>query len=803
MKNFSILFFTFLCFAKVNAQSLEILDRNLLQPIQNVEVFSKSNPYIILTTNESGVVDITSLIANGDIVCRNTFYETTIFSQEQLIKLNFKITLNENTNSMEEVVVSASKFEEKRKDVVQKIQVIRNSDLQNMNQTSMADVISNSGNVLVQKSQQGGGSPIIRGFETNKVLMVVDGVRMNNAIYRGGHIQNIITLDNAIMDKVEIVYGPGSVVYGSDALGGVMHFYTKNPLLSTSGKSKIKANAYTRSTSANSGYAAHADISIGGKRFGSLTSFTFSNYGDLKQGAQRNPFYGNLGSRPWYVSTSNNIDTKVVNRDTNLQVGSGYSQYDILQKFLFKQSEKVNHVLNFQLSNSSNVDRYDRLTQTSGGNPKYADWHYGPQKRVFASYTLNLSNSNILYDHARIIAGYQNIEESRIDRKFQKVYENHRIEKLDIYTFNADFDKKLGEQELRYGIDAYYNNVNSSAFVKDILADTTGALDTRYPDGGSKMYSVAAYLTHTWEINKKLILNDGVRFSNVNLNSNFTNQQFFPFPFSSVTQNTKALNGNIGLIYMPCSSFRINGGISTGFRAPNVDDMSKVFESTFGNIVVPNPNLKPEYTYTYELGITQTIHKRVNVSVNGYYTNYINGLNVQNSTFNGQDSIMYDGAMSKVTSTVNSSKAYIYGLEGGITGNLNEYLSVLGTFNYTYGRIVTDTTDYPLDHIAPIFGKVSFNVHVKKFRAEAFVNYSGWKKMKDYNLLSGEDNEANATINGMPAWYTANIRLTYQINKYASVQAACENIFDQNYRQYASNISAPGRNFIITLRGNF
>ena len=339
--------------------------------------------------------------------------------------------------------------------------------------------------------------------------------------------------------------------------------------------------------------------------------------------------------------------------------------------------------------------------------------------------------------------------------------------------------------------------------MKDILADTTGALDTRYPDGGSKMYSVAAYLTHTWEINKKLILNDGVRFSNVNLNSNFTNQQFFPFPFSSVTQNNKALNGNIGLIYMPCSSFRINGGISTGFRAPNVDDMSKVFESTFGNIVVPNPNLKPEYTYTYELGITQTIHKRVNVSVNGYYTNYINGLNVQNSTFNGQDSIMYDGAMSKVTSTVNSSKAYIYGLEGGITGNLNEYLSVLGTFNYTYGRIVTDTTDYPLDHIAPIFGKVSFNVHVKKFRAEAFVNYSGWKKMKDYNLLSGEDNEANATINGMPAWYTTNIRLTYQINKYASLQAACENIFDQNYRQYASNISAPGRNFIITLRGNF
>ena len=788
--------------AKANSQSLEILDQNSMQPISDVEVFSKSEPSTILKTNESGIVDISTIISKGDITVRNPMYSERTFTAAELTQLKYIIYLTENGNSLDEVVVSASKFEEKRKDVVQKIQVIRSSDLQNMNQTSTADVMSNSGNILVQKSQQGGGSPIIRGFETNKVLMVVDGVRMNNAIYRGGHIQNIITLDNSIMDKVEIVYGPGSVVYGSDALGGVMHFYTKNPLLSENGSIKVKANAYTRYTTANSGFAEHADISVGGKRFGSLTSFTYSNYGDLKQGTQRNPLYGNFGSRPWYVKSIDGVDTKITNADTNLQVGSAYSQYDLLQKFMFKQSSKVSHIINLQYSNSSNVDRYDRLTQKSGANPKYAAWYYGPQKRIFGSYTLNLSNSNRFYNHARIILGYQNIEESRIDRKFTKVMENHRIEKLDIFTFNADFDKKIGRHELRYGIDAYFNNVNSTAFVKDIKMDTIGALDTRYPDGGSKMYSAATYFTHTLEINEKLILNDGIRFSNVNLTSNFINQQFFPFPFSSVTQNHHALNGNLGLIYMPCSSFRVNAGFSSGFRAPNVDDMSKVFESTSGNIVVPNPTLKPEYTYTYELGLTQTINKRVQISVNGYYTNYINGLSTSSSTFNGQDSIMFEGSMSKVTSTVNSRKAYIYGLEGGISGNLNEYLSVVGTFNYTYGRILTDTTDYPLDHIAPIFGKISFNVKVKKFRAEAFVNYSGWKRMKDYNL-QGEDNEANSLVQGMPAWYTANIRLTYQFNKNLSAQAACENLFDQNYRQFASNISAPGRNFIFTLRGNF
>ena len=209
---------------------------------------------------------------------------------------------------------------------------------------------------------------------------------MNNAIYRGGHLQNILTLDNAIMDRIEIVYGPGSVVYGSDALGGVMAFTTKNPILSTNGKTKVKANAYTRYMSAVSGYAAHADVSVGGKKFGALTSFTYSNFGDLRQGANREPSVGNFGSRPWYAQQFNGKDSMVINADTNLQVGSGYAQYDLLQKFLFKQNEFVKHTVNLQYSTSTNIDRYDRLTQMSNGKPKFGEWYYGPQNRLLASY---------------------------------------------------------------------------------------------------------------------------------------------------------------------------------------------------------------------------------------------------------------------------------------------------------------------------------------------------------------------------------------------------------------------------------
>jgi hemoglobin/transferrin/lactoferrin receptor protein len=786
----------------IQAQTIEVVDKNSLLPISNVQVFSRNNPTNILTTNQSGKIDISILGNAEEITFQNAMYSIATYSLARLKELHYTVYLSDNNNTLDEVVISASKFEEKRKDVVQKIQVLNTRELQHMNQSSTADVLNNSGNIMVQKSQQGGGSPIIRGFETNKVLLVVDGVRMNNAIYRGGHLQNVITLDNAVMEKIELVYGAGSVVYGSDALGGVMHFYTKNPLLSDTNHLKVKASAYTRYQSANSGFAEHADISVGSKKMASLTSFTYASYGDLKQGSKRNPFYGNFGARPWYVAQMNGNDSLISNPDTNLQVGSGYSQIDFLQKFLFKQTDQISHIVNVQYSTSSEISRYDRLVQTSNGAPKYADWHYGPQKRAFASYTLHLEGPTRGYDHARLIAGYQNIEESRIDRKYKKVFENHRIEKLNIFTFNADFSKKIKEQELRYGIDGFYNIVNSSAFSRNIVNDTISPINTRYPDGGSSMSSVATYLTHTWEINEKFIINDGIRFSNVDLKAKFIDQSYFPFPFSRVAQNNNALNGNVGLVYMPCASFRLTAGVASGFRAPNVDDLSKVFESTTGNLIVPNPDLKPEYTYTYEVGLSQTFHKKIMVSLNGYWTDYRNALTVQPFPFEGQDSIYFNGAMSQVTSTVNAKRGYIYGLEGGLSGKLNDNLSVLTTFNYTYGRIVTDTTDYPLDHIAPLFGKISLNYKNKKIRGELFVQYSGWKKIADYNIIGGEDNELYATQYGMPAWYTTNLRLTYQFNKSVSFQAACENIFDQNYRQFASNISGAGRNFIFTLRGN-
>lgn len=791
-------FLLLLMCAKNYAQKITVTDLSNLQAIVALSIYDSKH---FTSTNQNGEADISKFAGSDSIHFEHVSYFSAVFSYKELSEKSFKISLIQKEFSLDEIVISASKFEDKRKDVAQNIQVLKAKDLAFINQQTTADVMQNSGNVMVQKSQGGGGSPIIRGFETNKVLMVIDGVRMNNAIYRGGHLQNIITIDNSMLDKVEIVFGAGSVIYGSDALGGVMHFYSKKPLLADTG-TLVKANIFTRYATANQENTAHVDFNIGGKKFASLTSVTYSKFDDLRQGNIRNPFYGSLGARNFYVEKINGKDSMMVNGDPNIQVGSGYSQYDVLQKFLYKQSATVHHILNFQYSTSSNIPRYDRLTQMVGNKAKFGDWYYGPQERIFASYALNLSNGTRIYNNARITVAYQNIEESRNDRRFQKTTLNHRIEQLDIFSVNADFDKKIKKNEIRFGAEALYNKVKSTANAENITTGITTPLDTRYPDGGSTMQSAALYFAHTIELSKKFIVNDGVRLSRVQLHSLFNDTTFFPFPFNSVTQKNTALNGNLGFVLMPCKDWRITLLGASGFRAPNVDDLSKVFESTSGKVIVPNPELKPEFTYNLDLGISKTFQEKISVGANAFYTWYKNAITTKAGKFNGADSVMYDGQMSAVSMNVNANEAYIYGFSAYLNADVTKQFSIVSTLNYTFGRIKTDSIDYPLDHIPPVFGKTSFILKQKKFRGELFLMYSGWKHLSDYNMV-GEDNFDNATVNGMPAWLTFNLRTAYQVQKNLQIQMALENIFDVNYRIFASNISAPGRNFVLTLRGNF
>lgn len=735
--------------------------------------------------------------------------------------------------SLDEVVISASNFAEKKKNIAQKIDVINATTIAQTNAQNTGDLLINTGKIFVQKSQQGGSSPVLRGFEASRVLFVIDGVRMNNAIYRSGHLQNVITSDQNSLSRVEIMYGPSSTIFGSDALGGIVHLITKSPVLSGDKKFLTTGSAFTRYSSVNNEKTIHADVSIGGKKFAWFQSYNYSDFGDMKMGSNYLSKYPNFGKRSTYVGKVNGVDSVLVNPDDRVQKFSGYKQWDIIQKLLFKQNDHISHSLNFQLSNTTDVPRYDRLQDIKnfggsiGTTLRFAEWYYGPQKRIMGAYELNAIKLGFL-DALKANINYQDIEESRQTREYRRYDRfDSQVEKVKVFGISISGRKDIGNSELTVGVDAQFNDVKSRASRTNLTTGAVTKIATRYPDGKNKMNNFGLFAQHLYKFkNKKLVLNDGIRFQSINLQSNVMDNSFFHLPDTAVKQNSFAVTGNIGVVYTPLNNTIIKASLSSGFRAPNIDDLAKVFESSTAakQVVVPNADIKPEYTYNCDLTINQRIADRVTIELTGFYTLFRNAILKAPFKLNGQDSIIYNGVKSQVLASQNVNKANLYGFTFNLAADIYKGLGFSSTLSYTKGSFKTDasktTSVYekqangtyslvsrnvsskPLDHLPPLMGKTSITYQHKIFNTEVSLLYNGWKRLNQYNA-DGEDNAQYATADGMPSWMTLNWKGSVQVIKNLQVQLGVDNILDRNYRAFASGFSGGGRNFLIGLRANW
>lgn len=700
----------------------------------------------------------------------------------------------DSTINLADVIVSGTRFETLRKESPQDISIIDKKQIAFQNSGNSALLLEQSGEVFVQKSQAGGGSPVLRGFEANKVLIVVDGVRMNNAIFRGGHLQNVLRVDQNILERVEVVMGPSSVNFGSDALGGVMHFRTRDAKYE-----HFEANTFLRHGTVNNEASAHFDLNIGLKNIAFLTSFTASHFGDLRMGENFKKGYEGFGLRENYLEYVNGMDELQVNNDPYVQRPSAYNQYDFLQKMNLKTGN-FSHGFNFQASLSSSVPRYDRLTDRSAGNLRFAEWNYGPEVRLMASYNLELPKTK-LFEKGNIITSLQYFGESRITRSAFNYLRTSQNEGVSVLSLNADFQKNLRNHSVQYGLELIDNSVTSRASNYNLQgqSSTMMAAQTRYPDGGSGTRSYAVYLSDHYKINPKLLMNGGLRFNYADLNANFKTKDFFPFEGNSTSQNNTAFSGNLGLIYLPSKGTRVKSLLSTGFRTPNIDDLAKVFDSAAGTLIVPNPNLGPEYTYNAELGISQEFCGKLSLEATYFYTFLRNAIVISDFALNGNRTFLFQGVESRVVAMQNQAQATVQGWNAKLNYKISKELNFLSTLTYTKGSLENGT---PLDHIPPLFGKTSLHYQAQKLQIEVFSIFNGWKRIEDYSP-NGEDNLQYATEDGSPSWWTLNFRTSYAINHDWTLQFSLENILDRNYRNFASGISAAGRNFLFTVRKKF
>ncbi|SFW53120.1 TonB-dependent receptor plug domain-containing protein [Cellulophaga fucicola] len=801
-KAFFILFLFF--FNSSFAQEIIILDQDTKEPIQDVAIFNSDKSKTALTTF-NGNADLSVFNKNERITLKHIGYQTKKTTKNLLLKRGKTIYLVLAVEELDGIVMSVSKWEQQKKDIPQKVVSISEKTIAFTNPQTAADLLQKSGKIFVQKSQLGGGSPMIRGFATNRLLITVDGVRMNNAIFRGGNLQNVIAIDPFSINNTEVIFGPGSVIYGSDAIGGVLNFYAKKPVFSKTEEANISGNTTYRFSTANSENTIHADINYGKQKWAFLTSVTYSDFDDLKMGEHGPDSY----LRQNYAETINNEDALTINSNPKKQVTSGYNQINAMQKIAFKPNNNWNYELGLYFSETSDFSRYDRLIRPSKDETglRSAEWYYGPQEWFMSKIGMQHQGKGKFYDRLKINAAYQHFGESRNDRDFGSTTLNTTEENVDAFSTNIDFEnKRIGDLRLYYGLEYVFNKINSKGFETDTESKQITNAASRYPDN-SRWQTTAGYINAEYKAKPNLTLLSGLRYSHVWINAEF-DKTFYPFPFDDANLNTGALTGSIGLSWFPKESFQVTFNGSTGFRAPNIDDVGKIFDSEPGSVVVPNPDLEAEYAYNADLGIQKNFNDKVIIKGAVFYTYLVDALVRRDFTFNGETEIEYHGELSNVQAIQNAAKAYVHGFEFGVDAYFTEHLSLSSNLTFTKGiEEEEDGTESPGRHVAPTFGDVHLIWKNDKLKTDLFFNFNG---EVSYNNLSSSERSKDyiyaTDSNGnpySPNWQTLNLHTSYQITNKIKATLGWENITNQRYRTYSSGIVAPGTNLISSISYQF
>ncbi|UOB19151.1 TonB-dependent receptor plug domain-containing protein [Abyssalbus ytuae] len=803
MKLYFFFFFIFFsCLLK--AQTITVQDKETGTPVKNVTAYN-SDKSVYEISDEHGKIDISSFKNHEIIVFRHLTFITKRLIKSQILRNNLIVVLEPTSEELEEIVLSATKWKQKPKEVYQKVSSIVKEDVILANPQTSADMLQQTGQIFVQKSQLGGGSPMIRGFSTNRLLISVDGIRMNNAIFRGGNIQNVISIDPLAVDKTEILFGPGALIYGSDAIGGVMNFYTESPAFSADNLLEFNGRSIVRYSTANNEKTANLQFRVARQKWASLTNITYSGFGDLKMGKYGPDEY----LRREFVKTGNGEDIIVKNNDPRVQKPTGYNQINFLQKIKYKPGEAWNYTAGLYYSTTSNYSRYDRLVRYRGDNLRSAEWYYGPQKWFMGNLQVANQSKNIFFDKVKFTNAYQFFEESRNDRNFNDDYLFTTKEKVRAFSSNIDLEKNISRRfKVFYGIEYVYNHVNSKGKQINIQTHLEEKTASRYPDGSS-WQSLAAYINVENKPSNKLTFTSGVRYNHFFIDADFKeNNEFYHFPFNKARVRTGALTGSTGVNWQPNNVLQWRFNLSTAFRAPNIDDIGKIFDSEPGKVVVPNPSLKPEYAYNGEAGVKFNFNDKVILDFATYYTHLTNSLVRRPFSFNGMNEIMYNGELSEVQSIQNAAQARVHGFEGNAKVNISRNLSLKSSLSYVNGKEELDSgEETPVRHASPMFGSTHLIWDNSKVTFDFFADYNGElsfyqlapsEREKDYIYATDENGNPYS-----PAWYTLNLRSKYTFSHKLELTAAIENITNQRYRPYSSGIVAPGTNIITSLIYNF
>ncbi len=650
-----------------------------------------------------------------------------------------------NVNLNNEFVVTARRIETSNFSSPEAITVLTGNALKQEMPRSTPEALVGATGVFLQKTNHGGGSPFLRGLTGNQNLLMIDGIRLNNATYRYGPNQYLSTTDPNIISTIEIVRGAGSVLYGSDAMGGVINIITKNPAYSTKGW-KAKGSILGKWMSADMQKTGRSEFSVANKNIAFTGGFSYNDFGDIVGG-----------------------DT------TKKQTPTGYKEYSGDFKMRMRLSENTDLTLAYQHDKQTDVPRYDKII----GN--YEKYHFDPQIRQLGYLRLKSDFDNKWLKHTTITVSYNQSDETRIKQKDGSSKIWNEQDRVNVYGATVEVTSVAGENwHFVSGIEYYFDKVKS----KTTITENGDIFSKRgyYPDGATSG-SFAIFTSHTLEVQRFSFIVGG-RFNAFSIKANDD-------IFGDVDVNPSAVVGSASAIYHLSQNYNLIVSCYSAFRAPNLNDLSS-FGTFNAGIEVPNPELKPEKSLNGELGL-KVRYEQFSGSVFLYRSLLSNLISRVEASYNGMDSI--DGE--KVYRKENFEQSFIQGLETELQYEFMEGLSVFGNLTYTYGE--NETASEPMRRIPPLNGKLGI-LHEHK---SGFWSKLEWLAAGKQNRLSnGDISDTRIPEGGTPGWSIINVRAGYSWN-WMNITAGINNILNKDYRMHGSGVNGYGRSLWVALKVGF
>lgn len=741
-------FLTVLCFwisSFLYAQSIKgiVSDHETNEPIADVHV-QLANSHVGTITDKEGKFVLEGFLVDSARIRISAIGYTTL---EQIVSSNnseVQIHLAPSIILLNNAVtITAQRNERLTFDVPESITSVSRFQIEQQAPRSTPEALMNETGVWIQKTNHGGGSPIIRGLVGNQVLLLIDGIRLNNATYRYGPNQYLSTIDPGLIERIEATRGSGSVLYGSDALGGVVQIISKTPSFSSTGF-QVGGMATGKWMSGGMEQSARAEVDLASKQIALLGGFSTRNFGDLLAGGE----LGKLSPTGYYERSG----------DAKLLVRTG-------GKGLLSAA--------FQHLTQHNVPRYDQVTQ--GG---FSSFYFDPQVRQLSYLRWEHSSESpwmqsfkVTGSLNRSIEGINSQKNNSLDSKKQR----DEVHTMGLIAEVISHPKS--NWHAQSGVEYYFDKVNSEAFVLNSNTNKETSQRGSYADGSTSS-NLAMFTNHQFDLHK-FQFSAGTRFNMVAvsvIDNTFGNQKI----------NPNALVGNAGVMYKLHSKLHAIASINTGFRAPNIDDMSK-FGTLEANVFeIPSAQLSPERSFNIESGFKFSSQK-LSWTVTAYQTKLFDLIDRVATTYNESDT--FEGR--KVYQKQNVGEAVVRGVEADMEATIIQSLSVFGNLTYTHGENVTKQE--PMRRIPPLFGRTGF-----RYSHPSGMWIKGeWAMAGAQDRLSaGDKSDVRIKIrlvdDVMPPWDIVNVYAGYS-HKYFSVQVYGQNLLNKAYRVYASGVDGYGR----------